>query len=385
MAVSTLRQQQRQRQTKCLTDPKFWIIITSSIGICLLIGLISSTGNLLQINDAYSITTTAATADNNNIISLDKQQRPPPQHDSNRAEYTEFADDIILDRIYYINLKTNKKRKEYTESWLGKSLNDPQYSIYTHNTTFHRFEALVGEEKSCISGIKRDQTKRCIGLSGLGKTLVSLIDTYYDTIKNGFTFILEDDYKILNWTLLLDSIKMVPDKHWDIIRFDCNGLLPSIFTKYYNTSVKLDGKISNDTIKRERFPIIGNNIVFRSSIYLNNYTKQRQYCKESKEICWFCGGTYAMLWKGTSIDKIRNMWSTSTLQNQNYIKNKNKQSSVTVDATSGNIQKHYNLPHEDVDCLISMTPNINPYCIQKEGIGEFFHPPGEGSNIQVNK
>ena len=61
-----------------------------------------------------------------------------------------------IDRIYYINLPNNKKRREFIDSWLGKSLKDnvrgvTPDSMFNH-TTFERFEAQIGQAGSCVGG-----------------------------------------------------------------------------------------------------------------------------------------------------------------------------------------------------------------------------------------
>ena len=78
--------------------------------------------------------------------------------------------------------------------------------------------------------------------------------------------------------------------------------------------------------------------------------------------------------KGSSIDKLRAAWSTSPLPPS--------KSSSTIQQQE--MMYYSSLPHDDIDCILSMTPHLNTYCIQSN-VGYFYHPTGEETNIQVNK
>lgn len=211
-----------------------------------------------------------------------------------------------VDRIYYINLESNKKRRALMEGWLSKQ-----------SIPFQRINATVGSSDPtvCVSG--KQQPNRCRGLSGLSMTQADIIQNH-DT--SGLTLVFEDDfvvYRPLN-QLVNVTLAMVPPD-WDIIRFDC---VPNGYEE-----------------KSFRFVHTPELVVFRT---ICNYTADPN--------CYFCGGTYAMLWRHSSVHKLKKVWSRR--------------------------------PFEDVDCALT-TPELKSYCVNI-GVGSFFHPKGEKSNIPHN-
>ena len=263
-----------------------------------------------------SLTTTATTTTTTkNVISTNDE--PPPQvmmkrqDDTNKIQQSQSNSKYRFDRIYYLNLPSATKRREYTESWLSKQ-----------SIPYYRIEAQSGIPGSCI-GKKNGTDTRCIGISGLSRTSVGIIDNYNTT---GLTFVLEDDYRVHNFDRLQESVAMVDeyDREWDVIRWDCNGDFPGIF------------------------PFINDHVV-RASFYAPNVTDAEMPCTFTNERpCWLCGGTYAMLWKGTSVQKLRKIWDQR--------------------------------PYDDIDCRLAHSPGINGYCIQMNA-GRFHFPKGEESSI----
>ena len=234
---------------------------------------------------------------------------------------------LKFDRIYYINLPNAKQRKEFTESWLSLQSN------FT-GIPYQRVEAQRGIPGSTCVTEKNISASRCIGISGLSQTVINIIDNYN---TSGLTFIMEDDYLIYNFSRLEESVSLVEkiDPNWDVIRWDCNGDIPSSFTWIYEKS---------------NLPVV------RANAYKPNST-QLIKCQETKrKVCWMCGGTYAMLWNGrrkhgrdaNSLDKLKHIWNQR--------------------------------PYQDIDCRLVHSPNINGYCIQLNA-GQFHHPTGEESSI----
>ena len=266
------------------------------------------------MNESTSSSSGSVTTTTTNAISTNDEQ---PSHvmmnqrDINKIQIKNQNHRYKFDRIYYLNLASATKRREYTESWLSKQ-----------SIPYERIEAKRGIPGSCIEK-KNGSDARCAGISGLSITSVGIIDNYNTT---GLTFILEDDYRVYNFDRLQESVVMVDqhDPDWDVIRWDCNGDFP------------------------DTFPFINDHVV-RISIYAPNVTDTVMPCKDTNEkVCWFCGGTYAMLWKGTSVQKFRNIWDQR--------------------------------PYDDIDCRLADSPGINGYCIQMNA-GQFHYPKGEESGI----
>jgi hypothetical protein len=211
----------------------------------------------------------------------------------------------LVSRIYYINLKKNFQRRKLMEEWLGKQ-----------PIPYQRIEGIVGTDSDC-NHIVHQTPKRCRGITGLAKTNLDIIQN-----KNvsGLTIVFEDDFYInvdktdLNQAVET-TLQFVPND-WDIIRWECNGPI------------------------RSSFPVVVNNskiTVFRTAHMLP--------CTE--ETCTFCGSTHAMLWRDSSLSKIKELWSIQ--------------------------------PYDDIDCLL-VTDKINSYCVNMN-LGVNQPPAAEWSDV----
>jgi hypothetical protein len=207
-----------------------------------------------------------------------------------------------IDRIYYSNLQKNSLRRQNMETWLQ---NQP--------IPYKRINATIGVDNKCVKG--KNNGSRCRGVSGISRTLVGIIDNENTT---GLSLVLEDDFVIndaKNLERLQEAFKMVPDD-WDIIRFECWGM---------------DGK------------------VFRK---INRFvTDTSRYTCRSETQCWFCGGAHSMLFRGSTVHKLREMWST--------------------------------VPYEGVDCTIAQwgkSHDLKSYCINI-GVGDLYRIESELTDI----
>jgi hypothetical protein len=159
------------------------------------------------------------------------------------------------------------------------------------------------------------------------------MDRYNTT---GLTLVFEDDYSTESIARFQESISVVPDD-WDIIRFNCIGDIPSDFP----------------ILQVERKIELGIERVFET-----RHDKEQPPCNATKGRCWFCGGAYAMLWRGgESVQKLRKLWSR--------------------------------IPHGDIDCDLTQSTessNIKSYCINfREGEGGSLREiEGEESDIPKN-
>jgi hypothetical protein len=208
-----------------------------------------------------------------------------------------------IDRIYYLNLPKNALRKQNMEFWLGQQQSIP----------YKRIEAEVGAATNQCIGWKQG---KCVGISGLDRTLVKLIDQENTT---GFSLILEDDFVSsddMDWSRLQAALHLVPDD-WDILRFDC----------WSTWRGHLD--------------------------WVNEYVANTSHYRKASSCEWdcdFCGGTHSMLWRGSSVHKLRDMWSS--------------------------------MPYEDADCAITQWGDrgIRSYCINM-GLGDLYYIDSELSDI----
>jgi hypothetical protein len=209
-----------------------------------------------------------------------------------------------IDRIYYINMDNRPLRRAIMEAWLSEQ-----------SIPYERVAAHKGQpEDTCVEG---KTGRRCIGISGLARTYLHIIDNLNTT---GLTLVLEDDFVIRRRHTLLPSVNLVP-QDWDILRWDCwQDPLP--YFEHYPFSFKIN-------------PIDGHP------------------CKtKGIDSCSFCGGTHAALWRGgESLQKLRRLWGVVPRDD--------------VDC----LLHHHNLSH-----------TINTYCIQV-GIGEYHNPLAESSDI----
>jgi hypothetical protein len=223
------------------------------------------------------------------------------------------AADRTFDRIYYNNLETNPQRRTAMEAWLGKQ-----------PIPFQRIKAQVGEEGICVKA-NSNRPGRCPGVSGVARTNIGIIDHQNTT---GLTLVLEDDFLVYNFTLLEESLRLVP-ADWDVVRWDCwhwEKEIPATF-QWVDDVVFQTAHINTGPY--------------------NNSTK--------KELSWgFCGGAHAMAYRGSSVQKLRDIWSE--------------------------------LPYGDIDCRLTNT-KIKSYCVNfnkdvwKPFMGCFYQPLGEVSNI----
>jgi GR25 family glycosyltransferase involved in LPS biosynthesis len=231
-----------------------------------------------------------------------------------------------LDRIYYINLPHRQARRRVMEGWLGKQ-----------PVPFHRIEPLPGTNnpEQCTPGDARDPTKswpeRCLAFSSLARTVTSIGQDHNTT---GLTLVLEDDVRIFKpLDEMLDvSLKLVPSD-WDIIRWECSP----------------QGYI----MKPEAAPHWRMENV--SAVAFQTVLPPE--CNDTTWTCWYCGGTHAMLWRGSSVDKLAKIWTR--------------------------------LPYDDIDCRLTRSAEIKSYCVNFDGgarVVGFTHtelPPEEHSDITM--
>ena len=169
-----------------------------------------------------------------------------------------------VQRIYYINLEKNTKRRDIMESWLSRQ-----------PIPYERINATVGstEPGTCIE--RKQDPQRCRGISGLSMTELDIISNHN---VSGLTLVFEDDFIPHSPEELQQnvdrSLKMVP-ADWDIIRWGCWDTPP------------------------DSFDHIINNTVYRT-------VHQRPHDPVARP---FCGGTHAMLWREESVSKLYDVWS----------------------------------------------------------------------------
>jgi len=177
------------------------------------------------------------------------------------------AIEYYVERIYYINLLKNTKRREFMESWLSQQ-----------PIPFERINATIGSSnpEDCVIG--KQSPQRCRGISGLAKTEVDIIRNHN---TSGLTLVFEDDYKAKESfdKIVERTLRLVPSD-WDIIRWDCWGKIPKSF----------------DLV------VPGDHKVFRT-------VHQRECIPTEDSPCWFCGGTHAMMWREESVAKLDEVWS----------------------------------------------------------------------------
>jgi hypothetical protein len=230
-------------------------------------------------------------------------------------------DEIRINRIYFINLDINTRRRAFMERWLSNQ-----------TIPFERIPGKVGDSSDTCKKIKSDPT-RCRGIAGLAKSDISIIDSYNTT---GLTLVLEDDCIAKNMTLLHESISVVPND-WDVIRFNCWGLIPADFPLLH--------------VERKHELQI-------AKVFETRHDKELPCKATTKRSCHieFCGGTHAMVWRGgESVQKLRKLWGK--------------------------------IPHNDIDCDLTEAAeryNITSYCINfRKGVGlaHNIRFTGEGTNI----
>ena len=213
--------------------------------------------------------------------------------------------DAGLQRIYYVNLDKNVQRRKQMEDQLRQVQPSIPYS---------RFAAMRGTSNgtACIPGLQ--DPKRCMGVSGLSRTMVKLMDTQNVT---GLTLVLEDDFLLgTNLTRIQEALSMVPDD-WDIVRFALAG--------YDNkTFLPIRNRLNLQVYRLQGPPVV-------------------------------CGGTHAMVWRGSSVAKLHRTWSRR--------------------------------PYADIDCTLSWEPGLKSYAIGRMDkpthlfLGSLQYPAGEVSDI----
>ena len=174
-----------------------------------------------------------------------------------------------VQRIYYINLQKNTKRRELMESWLGNQ-----------TIPFERIEAKIGDTdpEHCIAG--KQYPDRCNGMLGLAETELDIIRNHN---TSGLTLVFEDDFfvhKPLDG-IVRRTLRLVPS-NWDVIRWDCWGKPLDTF------NLLMPGILGSSV-----FRTYGTNL--DTTVWSQDF--------------WFCGGTHAMLWREESLSKLETIWS----------------------------------------------------------------------------
>ena len=209
--------------------------------------------------------------------------------------------------IYYINLQKNKLRRQFMEQQLAKQ-----------DIPFHRVDALAGNQNhTCSGGVSE---AKCRGVAGVALSNLEIID--HGDHSKGFSLVLEDDIYVNDMAILMASIGSVP-KDWDIIRWNCipEQYIPATFERI-------------------------NKYVFR--------TRHAKPCEPTPQnlMCNFYGGAYTMLWRNSSLDKLRAIWSVE--------------------------------PFNDIDGRLT-TDQLNSYCVDV-GKQVVHQPPAqEMSDIQLDE
>ncbi|KAL7565638.1 hypothetical protein ACA910_018997 [Epithemia clementina (nom. ined.)] len=206
-----------------------------------------------------------------------------------------------IQRIYYINLDKNYRRREQMEWHLSRL--EPRIP---HD----RFAALYGtlNGTACIAG--KQNPLQCRGISGLARSVIQLMDSYN---MSGISLVLEDDFAIAtNLTKIQQAIDRVPED-WDIIR-----LVPQrgAFRRHPQAVIPVEPKQQRSLSDDDDMPI------------LNISRIQEQIFRDRKT---FCGGTHAMVWRESSLAKLHRAWSRR--------------------------------PYEDIDCALSREPGLRSYII----------------------
>jgi len=207
-----------------------------------------------------------------------------------------------IQRIYYINLQKNTERRAQMESWLNRQ-----------PIPFARINATIGSSnpQDCVAG--KQAFKRCRGLSGLVMTELDIIHNHN---VSGLTLIFEDDFVATKplQEVVDRTLELVPSD-WDVIRWDCWGEIPNSF----------------DFIVPRK--------VFR--------TVHQRPC--TSDVCWYSGGTHAMMWKEESVSKLHDLWSEK--------------------------------PYDDIDVRLTRAADkLVSYCVQLK-IGKLMQPDGEVTDI----
>jgi hypothetical protein len=239
--------------------------------------------------------------------------------EQSKTDHNRLNEENRINRIYFTNLDTNPARRAFMEGWLSKQ-----------TIPFERIPpGEIGDPSPAICVEGKTEPNRCRGIAGIAKSDISIIDSYDTT---GLSLVFEDDHYAENITRLQESISVVPDD-WDIIRFNCWGDIPSDFPFLH---VKPGNELQIEKVFETR------------------HNKEQPPCDGASETCWYCGGTHAMLWRGSRVQKLRKIWSRK--------------------------------PYAEVDCLLTDQNNLTSYCINFPDGQQIIHKKikGEITNIPHN-
>ena len=265
-----------------------------------------------------------------------RQWEQPLKHTPNRSKYniTHWVNMRAwevqqgIQRIYYINLDKNRRRRRQMELVLN-DLNRP--------VPYERIPAQQGTLNGTECAVGKQDPRRCRGISGLVWTNLHIMET--KNTSGGLTMVLEDDFVLgSNMTAIEQAIHMVPSD-WDVIRLQawhfCDRMLVPVRPKRF---------IARSTTDRIIPPIPG------LPIFLADQRRNPR-----KNTTTVCCGTHAQIWRESSLYKLHRLWSRR--------------------------------PYQDIDCALSMDPTIKSYIIGrlKHGrsnfLGELQMPPHEGTDI----
>jgi len=237
---------------------------------------------------------------------------------------TQFQHELnsTIARVYYINLAKNFKRRQMMEGWLSKQ-----------NIPFYRINAIVVDMLRYSCTKEKNHPRRCQGIVGLTHSNLEIIR---NRETHGLTLVFEDDYIVEQplQSLVDITLSLVP-QDWDIIRWDCWGDTPSTFDYILNTpSVRIFSTI------------------------------HKRPCNERVETCQFYGGTYAMLWRDTSLRKLDTIWSEEPFDDiDGRLTNEGELKSYCVNMEFGH---HITLTGEETDIpKLPAEPNGEETNIQK--------------------
>ncbi|KAL7575272.1 hypothetical protein ACA910_001797 [Epithemia clementina (nom. ined.)] len=266
-----------------------------------------------------------------------------------------------IQRIYYINLDKNIKRKKFMERNLRKV--QPKVPIL-------RFPAVTGtrNHKACASGTAKTATttttlvqhsqddnssysssRWCQGLSGLSRSFIKLMDTQNMT---GISIVLEDDFALApNLTFIQQAIWQVPGD-WDIIRFWGEryemALTPSAFHKIA-PEPKFTAAPSTLLLEEEHHVEI-----YRTELPKAFIKSSSSRSNDNNRINpRVCSGTYAMVWRESSLTKLHRAWSRR--------------------------------PYNAVDCRLATEPDLQSYLIGPQSRQEFRDRFGIHDNIMAGE
>jgi hypothetical protein len=240
---------------------------------------------------------------------------------SSNRKFNKIGRPLTIDRIYYINLETNPQRQAFMEEWLGKqAIPYQRISAHTGGGEVELYK------NKCVSEIT--EPLQCQGIAGLTATLLDILEHYNTT---GVSLVLHDDFVIEDMNKVLGTMENLVPANWDVVRFDCYGNLPSYFPQTETSSWFYPTVVEDDDDDEDNED-------------------------EEKESCPYNGGSHAMLWRDSSIHKLKTIFS----------------------------QRHR--PLDDIGCRLASSAakhaRLQSWCVNPgDKTGKFHHPPGELSNI----